>query len=505
MEERPISSRMQELLQRATDERQAEQHRQGESVESLRARVDELSTSVVAGNERLAEKIDATFALTASTVDILQRLADRVDALERSLDDITMRVGSISWRMDEVRDGEGRLADRIDESALALAEAMFASRGGRPDRDERPDVNASDGFDATRSDAARFDAPGSEAPRSDAEAPSDRGEFGAPVLDGTDHDLPAADTDLSARSDTGKDAGTDTGFDASTDSGPYSPEPEPPRDDDPFRVASDDDERRPSYRAAESETSAHRDDVADPRPPSAPEPDDRPLADVLDLPSSGREPMPAQRSGDSPGDEVASGRPSWGPSGDFLGSRPAAVGAAQAAGSETVVFEFPTESTGPSAEQVETASQIGDPQQDFFDRWAPQAEESTAPDRASHLDRATNPGIATNTAPALTPDEASTPDENRNPVRGLGGPRTGQRFLREVSAARENQDVTRPTEASYDSAAVPETRATDDTVPPEWFASYFRNEARSAGSKPVPKNGPSPAPLPGGRPAPGSA
>jgi hypothetical protein len=42
-------------------------------------------------------------------------------------------------------------------------------------------------------------------------------------------------------------------------------------------------------------------------------------------------------------------------------------------------------------------------------------------------------------------------------------------------------------------------------VPPEWFASYFRNEARSAGSKPVPKNGPSPAPLPGGRPAPGSA
>ena len=141
MEERPISSRMQELLQRATDERQAEQHRQGESVESLRARVDELSTSVVAGNERLAEKIDATFALTASTVDILQRLADRVDALERSLDDITMRVGSISWRMDEVRDGEGRLADRIDESALALAEAMFASRGGRPDGDERPDVN----------------------------------------------------------------------------------------------------------------------------------------------------------------------------------------------------------------------------------------------------------------------------------------------------------------------------------------------------------------------------
>ncbi len=86
-------------------------------------------------------------------------------------------------------------------------------------------------------------------------------------------------------------------------------------------------------------------------------------------------------------------------------------------------------------------------------------------------------------------------------MRGLGGPRTGQRFLREVSAARESQDVTRPTEA----VAVPETRATDDTVPPEWFASYFRNEARSADPKPVPRNGPSPAPLPGGRPAPGSA
>ena len=54
MEERPISSRMQELLQRATDERQAEQHRQGESVESLRSRVDELSTSVAANGMRLA-------------------------------------------------------------------------------------------------------------------------------------------------------------------------------------------------------------------------------------------------------------------------------------------------------------------------------------------------------------------------------------------------------------------------------------------------------------------
>ena len=353
---------MQELLQRATDERQAEQHRQGESVESLRARVDELSTSVVAGNERLAEKIDATFALTASTVDILQRLADRVDALERSLDDITMRVGSISWRMDEVRDGEGRLADRIDESALALAEAMFASRGGRPDRDERPDVNASDGFDATRSDAARFDAP-----RSDAVLTTTRPATGSSsarvVLDTTDHEMAAVDTDVSARSDTGNDAESDTGFDASTDSRPYSLEPEPPRDDDPFRVASDDDERRPSYRAAESETSAHRDDVSDPRPPFAPEPDDRPLADVLDLPSSGREPMPAQRSGDSPGDEVASGRPSWDPSGDFLGSRSWAVGSG-ALRARNGCFRFPHREHRPAAEQVRQR-RIGDPN-DFF-------------------------------------------------------------------------------------------------------------------------------------------
>ena len=133
MEERPISSRMQELLQRAADERQADQDRHGETLESLRARFDELSAGVVNGNERLTEKIDATFALTASTVDILQRLADRVDSLEQSLDDITMRLGSISWRMDEVRDGEGRLANRIDESALALAEAMFSTgRARRP-------------------------------------------------------------------------------------------------------------------------------------------------------------------------------------------------------------------------------------------------------------------------------------------------------------------------------------------------------------------------------------
>ena len=131
MEERPISSRMQELLQRAADERQAEQHRQGETVESLRIRLDELSAGVAAGNEKLTDKIDATFALTASTVEILQRLADRVDALERSLDDIMMRLGSISWRMEEVREGEGRLAERIDESALALAEAMFATGHGR--------------------------------------------------------------------------------------------------------------------------------------------------------------------------------------------------------------------------------------------------------------------------------------------------------------------------------------------------------------------------------------
>jgi hypothetical protein len=450
VEERPISSRMQELLQRAADERQAEQHRQGETVESLRTRVDELSDRVVAGHERLTEKIDATFALTASTVEILQRIADRVDSLERSLDDITMRLGSISWRMDEVRDGEGRLAERIDESALALAEAMFATG-----RSRRPDSSRRDA-DAPMSERGVLglvvaDAPSVEPARDDAEE-TRYGTF-HPARESDEQELPSF-ASTAAR---------------------FQP-PSPDMADAPATPPATDvtEEPEPAEPTAQSPAESIR--PIEPEQPSRPDADDPPYANVVDLPSTGRTPIDP----DQPAEDVGGGRPLWGPSGDFLGSRPTAVAATAPA---TAVFEFPAE----SGEPADAPAAADDEEQDFFDRWAPRPDDTVVAEPA--------PEVATAPSPVREPESTAV-------ARGLGGTQTGARFLREVSAARESQDATRPVEA----AAAADTRATDDTVPPEWFASYFRNDARSGSPNPAPNtSAPGPAPLPGSRPAPGSA
>ena len=255
--------------------------------------------------------------------------------------------------------------------------------------------------------------------------------------------------------------------------------------------------------------------------PSAARDGDHALADVVDLVSNGRRSSPEAT---PPADEVASGRRGGDHRRDFLGSRPATASDSPAA----PVFEFPPESAratsgpdnagqdtvaphaadlpdcrpadvasdpptagaataGPDDAAPDNAEQ-DDGTQDFFDRWGPRQEEPVAQAQEADTPTAASPVVL-------------EPDNGPGVVRGLAGPRAGQRFLREVSAARESQDPTRAVEARGRDA-----HAGDDTVPPEWFASTSVTTRTHRGMRTRTENtAPGPTPLPGGRPAPGSA
>ena len=140
--------------------------------------------------------------------------------------------------------------------------------------------------------------------------------------------------------------------------------------------------------------------------------EDWPVANVVELPSGGRE-----RSAPQPADEPGNARPAWGPSGDFLGSRPPVAAAADAA---TAVFEFAGD--GPAAETP--ARGTDDSEQDFFfERWGQGHEDApTIEVAASH-----GPDTSPNSEPPAS-----------GAVHGASSPRgAGDRFPRDVSAARE--------------------------------------------------------------------
>lgn len=141
-----VAERMQALLSRAVEDQVSEQRAASAVLTDVRGQLLALSDGVrlaasEASVERLVDSVDTVLAdLRAATVLLDQRLAtltERSDALVARFGAVEERLGHVERRLSETEQATGganheseqRITAHVDESVLALAEALL--RRGR--------------------------------------------------------------------------------------------------------------------------------------------------------------------------------------------------------------------------------------------------------------------------------------------------------------------------------------------------------------------------------------